>query len=69
VYASDAMVYKNKINVALSIPVPQGITFMVAPLQRSQQQTLADTFIRFLRSEEAQQILVTYGFLSYTQEG
>jgi len=62
VYATDAIIEKNKVKVALEVPTPKPIKYPIAPVAASKNAQLADDFISFVLQPAGQQILAKYGF-------
>lgn len=62
VYATDAALMPDKVQVALSVPTPTRILYPVAPVAASTQPALARRFVEFLTTPPAQAVLARYGF-------
>ncbi|MBU1404316.1 MAG: molybdate ABC transporter substrate-binding protein [Proteobacteria bacterium] len=62
VYATDAAAAKERVRVAAQIPTDKPIVYPVAVVAASANKEKGQAFIRYLRSPEAQGILVKYGF-------
>lgn len=62
VYMTDAAIQKDKVKVALSAPTRTPISYPIARIAGSANAALADSFIAYVRSPAAQQILARYGF-------
>lgn len=62
VYGSDAAIMQDKVKVAFQAPVTTPIAYPIAIVAKSKQQQLAQDFIDYIMSDEAQHILVKYGF-------
>ena len=62
VYATDAAIMGSKVRVVLTATGHTPVTYPVAVVADSRQRTLAQAFIAFLASADAQQILSRYGF-------
>ncbi|MET0335338.1 MAG: molybdate ABC transporter substrate-binding protein [Rhizobacter sp.] len=62
VYATDAALMQDKVKVALSVPTKTPILYPVVPLAASPQAALAQRFVDFLSSPQAQAVLAKYGF-------
>jgi len=62
VYATDAAVARDKVRVVTEIPTEKAIVYPVAVIAGSANKEKAQAFIQYLRSPEAQAILVKYGF-------
>jgi len=63
VYATDAAVQKDKVRVALSVPVDVPITYPIGLVAGGPQPAQARQFVDFLLSPAGQMILAKYGFL------
>ena len=64
VFATDAMVGKDKVRVALKVPTPRPITYPLAVVAQSKQPAEAKAFNDFVLSTEGQGLLVGAGFHS-----
>lgn len=62
VYATDAALLPDKVQVALRVPTPQPILYPVAPLAASTQPALARSFADWLLTPPAQAVLARHGF-------
>ncbi|EIJ43254.1 molybdenum ABC transporter, periplasmic molybdate-binding protein [Beggiatoa alba B18LD] len=62
VYASDALVAKDKVKVVATLGNHTPILYPIAIVTDSQQKDLAEAFINLVRSEEGLKILTTFGF-------
>lgn len=62
VYATDAALMPDKIQVALTVPTPTRILYPAAPVAASTQPALARRFVEFLGTPRAQAVLARYGF-------
>ena len=62
VYATDAALMPDKVKVALTVPTTTPILYPVAPLAASPNAALAQRFVEFLTSPQAQTVLAKYGF-------
>ena len=62
VYATDAALMPDKVKVAFSVPTKMPILYPVAPLAASPNAALAQRFVDFLASSQAQAVLAKYGF-------
>lgn len=63
VYATDAVVMRDRVKVAFTIPVAPAVTYPIAVTARSVQQGEAKRLIQFLLSPSGQNVLARYGFL------
>lgn len=64
VYGSDAAIMKDKVKVVFTVPLTKPVSYPIAIVARSEQQQLAQDFIAYTLTNEAQQILIKYGFQS-----
>jgi molybdate transport system substrate-binding protein len=62
VYRSDALLEPDKVRIDLAPPLPQPVLYPIARVAASKHRAAADAFIDFVRSAEAQAVLVRYGF-------
>lgn len=62
VYATDALVAKDKVKVVATLGNHTPILYPIAIVTDSKQQELAEAFINLARSEEGMKILETFGF-------
>ena len=62
VYATDAALMPDKVRVAFSVPTKAPILYPVAPFAASANGALAQRFVDFLFSPQAQTVLAKYGF-------
>ena len=62
VYATDATLAKDKVQVVATLTKHQPILYPVALVAGTQKKDLAQRFIDFVLSKEGQEILVKYGF-------
>ena len=62
VYATDAAIMKEKVEVAAEIPTPAPIFYPVALIEDSRNRELAEAFAKFLGSDAAQGVFARYGF-------
>ncbi len=62
VYASDALVMKDKVTVAFTVPLDEAIRYPIAPTRASAQPDEAKRFIAFVLSPEGQAVLARFGF-------
>ncbi|TVQ99786.1 MAG: molybdate ABC transporter substrate-binding protein [Desulfovibrionales bacterium] len=61
-YATDAAQGGERVTVVTTLPLPEPVTYPIAPVKRSTQPELAQKFIQFILSEQGQEILGGYGF-------
>lgn len=64
VYATDAAIGKDKVQVALTLPTATPVSYPIAAIAASKQAALAQSFIAFVMSSEGQALLKGYGFSS-----
>jgi len=62
VYRTDAAIMGDKVRVVLTASGHTPVTYPVAVVADSRQKALAQDFIAFLSSAEAQQVMTRYGF-------
>ena len=62
VYATDAALMKDKVRVALEVPLDVTISYPIAITQASAHAEEAGRFIAFVRSAQGQGVLSKYGF-------
>lgn len=62
VYATDAALMKDKVRVALDVPLDTVISYPIAPLQASTHAEEAGRFIAYILSPAGQAVLAKYGF-------
>jgi molybdate transport system substrate-binding protein len=62
VYATDAALFKDKVRIALRVPLDVPISYPVAPLAASAHGAEARRFAAYLLSAPAQSVLAGYGF-------
>lgn len=62
VYATDAAVQADKVNVVAEVPGHKPIRYPIAVVQASAQRELGQKFIDYVQSAEGQGILSTFGF-------
>ncbi|HVK56018.1 MAG TPA: molybdate ABC transporter substrate-binding protein [Burkholderiales bacterium] len=62
VYATDAMVQKDKVKIAFSIPTETPITYPIAVVADGPNPYAARKFIDFVATSPAQAVLAKYGF-------
>ena len=62
VYRTDALLERDRVTVALTVPMASRVTYPVAAVASGKQPALAHAFIAFVRSEAGQAILEKHGF-------
>lgn len=62
VYATDAAIMQDKVQVALTVPTATPILYPVAPLPSGPQAAKGQKFVDFLFTPPAQAVLARYGF-------
>lgn len=62
VYATDAAILPDKVDVLFEVPTREPILYPVAAVKGNGKETVAMKFIDFVRSEAGQNILARYGF-------
>jgi molybdate transport system substrate-binding protein len=62
VYATDAVVQKDKVRVALNVPTATPVRYPIAVTAASVHAELAHRFVEFVLSADAQAVLGRYGF-------
>jgi len=62
VYGTDAALMPEKVKVAFSVPTETPILYPIAPITKSDKQELAQSFVDFVATPEAQAVLAKYGF-------
>lgn len=62
VYATDAAIMKDKVKVAMTVPLDVAIRYPIARTTDSAQAAEADRFLAFVHSPSGQAILAGYGF-------
>ena len=63
VYATDALLMKDKVKVALHVPLDEAITYPIAIIAQSPHKNLASRFSAFVQSASGQAILAKFGFI------
>lgn len=63
VYATDAVIMKDKVRVAFDVPVSIPITYPIATIRDAAHREEARRFIQFVLQPQSQAILGKYGFL------
>lgn len=62
VYATDAAIMPDKVIVAFAIPTDTPILYPIAPVAASANHAVAQKFVAFVNSRQAQAVLAKYGF-------
>ena len=62
VYATDAAIMKDKVNVVLEVPLDAPVLYPIATIKDSANQAEAKRFVSYLQTAPAQAILAKYGF-------
>jgi molybdate transport system substrate-binding protein len=62
VYASDALIKKDKVKIAMTVPTYDPVRYVIAVTAGSAHADLAGAFIAFVASPEASGALKGYGF-------
>ncbi|MGH8508826.1 MAG: molybdate ABC transporter substrate-binding protein [Gammaproteobacteria bacterium] len=62
VYATDAAIMPQKVKVAFAVPTDIPILYPIAPVAASANHALAQNFVAFVDSRQAQAVLAKYGF-------
>jgi molybdate transport system substrate-binding protein len=62
VYRTDAMIEKDKVHVALTVPTSTRVSYPIAVIAASKEGALAREFIAFVRGPQGQAILEQFGF-------
>lgn len=63
VYATDALIMKDKVSVAFTVPLDTTVSYPIAPITGGLHLPEAQRFIGFVLSTEGQGILARYGFV------
>lgn len=63
VYATDAAVMKDKVQIMLEVPLDLAIVYPLARTASSRNAAEADAFIAYVRSSAGQAVLARYGFM------
>lgn len=63
VFATDAAIMPGKVKAAVRLPAATPVTYPIAAVAGSRQETQANSFIAFVLSPAGQDILAKYGFL------
>lgn len=62
VYATDALIMKDRVRVAMSLAGASPVSYPIAAVSGSRREELADRFIAFLATPPAREILDRHGF-------
>lgn len=62
VYATDASLMEDKVKTAFRVPTDSPILYPVAPIAASPNHAVAEKFVSFVNSPQAQTVLAKYGF-------
>lgn len=62
VFATDAAMMPDRVQVVASVPTPAPVTYPIAVVAGSKQHAEAASFVAFVGSEQGRQILARYGF-------
>jgi molybdate transport system substrate-binding protein len=62
VYATDAALMPDKVNIVFEVPLDVAISYPIAPIKESNNRVEAKRFIQFLLLPQSQAILAKYGF-------
>jgi len=62
VYASDAALQKDKVQVALTVPTAAAVSYPIAVTKATRQAQAARAFVAFVVSAEGQSVLKSHGF-------
>ena len=62
VYSTDAAVMPDKVRALFTVPTPTPILYPIATIKASTQKPLAQQFVQYVRSPEAQAVLARFGF-------
>ncbi|WP_269532880.1 molybdate ABC transporter substrate-binding protein [Chitinimonas sp. BJYL2] len=63
VYATDALLLKDKVRVAFTVRLDQAIRYPIAPLNTSAHAAEARRFVAYVRSPAGQAVLAQHGFM------
>ena len=63
VYGSDARLLKDKVKVALDLPLATPISYPIAVTAASKEAAEARRFVAWVQAPAAQAVLARYGFL------
>jgi molybdate transport system substrate-binding protein len=62
VYATDAAIMADKVRVAFAVPTTKPILYPIAVVKNAGDKVLAERFVRYVTSPDAQAVLARYGF-------
>lgn len=62
VYSTDAAIMKDKVDVVLTVPLEEPVTYPIAPIAASTQPAMAKAFVEWVGGAQAQAVLARYGF-------
>lgn len=62
VYATDAAIMPGKVRIAFDVPTATPVRYPIASLRDSKAPQAAQAFVRYVRGEEGQRVLRSYGF-------
>ena len=62
VYATDAAVMPDRVRVAFTVPTTRPILYPMAVVRTASDKALAQRFVRYVASPDAQAVLARYGF-------
>ncbi|PTN37857.1 molybdate ABC transporter substrate-binding protein [Desulfonatronum sp. SC1] len=61
-YATDAAQGGERVQIVATLPLPEPVSYPIAPLKNSKQSEMGRKFIQFILSDQGQDILAGYGF-------
>ncbi|MDB5840937.1 MAG: molybdate transporter substrate-binding protein [Herminiimonas sp.] len=62
VYATDAAIMPDKVRVAFTVPTDRPVLYPIAPVAAGANRSVAQEFVAFVTSSQAQRVLAKYGF-------
>jgi len=62
VYSTDAAIMKDKVDVVLTVPLEEPVTYPIAPIAASTHSAMAKAFVDWVSGAQAQAVLARYGF-------
>lgn len=62
VYSTDAAIMKDKVDVVLTVPLEEPVTYPIAPIAASAHPAMAKAFVDWVSGAQAQAVLARYGF-------